>query len=64
MTPRDIAIKRYTDAGGTWPPRMMTVKPWPGTGRYDRRRCTECGYESRPMTSTCALCGEDLHAGN
>ena len=63
MTPREAAIKKITNAGGTWPPRM-TLKPWPGTVRYARRRCTECGYESRPLTSTCALCGERLHAGN
>ena len=64
MTPREAAIKRYTDAGGTWPLKQTRVTRWPGTGRYARRRCTECGYESRPLTSTCGLCGERLHAGN
>ena len=63
MTPREAAIKRYTDAGGTWPPKM-TLKPWPGSGRYQRRRCAECGYESRPLTAVCSLCGERLNEGN
>ena len=64
MTPREAAIKRITDTGGRWPLSTKYVPRWPGTGRYSRRRCTECGYESRPLTSTCALCGERLHAGN
>ena len=64
MTPHEAAIKRYTDPGGTWPPKQRRVTRWPGTGRYARRRCTECGHESRPLTSTCALCGERLHEGN
>ena len=63
MTPREAAIKRYTDAGGTWPPKMARTR-WPGTGRYAPLRCAECGYESRPMASTCSLCGERLHEGN
>ena len=60
MTPREAAIKRYTDAGGTWPPGP----PWPGSGRYQRVRCVECGYESRPLTAICSLCGERLNEGN
>ena len=64
MTAREAAIKRITDAGGTWPPMQTRVTPWPGTGRYDRRRCTECGYESRPMNRRCELCGEQLNEGS
>ena len=33
MTAYQEAVKRYTDAGGTWPPGP----PWPGSGRYDAR---------------------------
>ena len=60
MTPREAAIKRITDAGGRWPPKKMRVARWPGSGRYAPLRCAECGHESRPLTSTCSLCGEDL----
>ena len=60
MTEHDAAVKRITDAGATWPPSTKYVPPWPGTGRYKRRRCAECGYESRPMTAACELCGEQL----
>ena len=55
MTPRETAIKRDTDAGGTGPPWL---------GRYQRVRCAECGYESRPLTAACELCGERLNEGN
>ena len=60
MTEREAATKRYVKAGGTWPLKQTRVTRWPGTGRYARRRCTECGHESRPMTAACELCGEDL----
>ena len=60
MTPREAAIKRINDAGGTWPPTRTRVTPWPGSGRYAPIRCGECGHESRPVTSVCELCGEDL----
>ena len=64
----DAAVQRIVDAGGKWPPSRtmakMTLKPWAGTGRYAPLRCKECGYESRPMTSTCYLCGERLHEGS
>ena len=62
---REAAIKRITDAGGTWPPvdEVRSALAWLRAGTT-RRRCTECGYESRPLTSTCALCGERLHAGH
>ena len=33
MTPREAATKRYTDAGGTWPPGP----PWPVPARSVRR---------------------------
>ena len=66
MTPYERAVKRITDARGRWPPTMarMTLKPWPGTGRYAPLRCAECGHESKPLTSTCSLCGERLHEGD
>ena len=60
MTPYQEAVKRYTDAGGTWPPSIKHVPRWPGSGRYAPIRCTECGQVARPMTATCSLCGEDL----
>ena len=34
---REAAIKRYTDAGGTWPPKMARMTLWRGTG--DTSRC-------------------------
>ena len=64
MTAYEAAVKRITDRGGIWPPKMATLPRWPGSGRYARLRCVECGYESRPLTSTCALCGERLREGN
>ena len=64
MTPRETAIERITNAGGAWPLSTAYVPPWPGSGRYARRRCTECGHESRPMTAACELCGERLHEGH
>ena len=27
-------------------------------------RCQECGYESRPLTAHCELCGEVLYESN
>ena len=62
----DAAVKRITDSGGEWPPRRPLAKMtrWQGTGRYTRPRCVECGYESRPLSSACELCGERLHAGS
>ena len=60
MTPREAAIKRITDAGGRWPPSTKHVPPWRGTGRFTRPLCAECGYESRPMSTSCELCGEAL----
>ena len=39
-------------------------RPWRGMGRYTRPRCGECGYESRPLSTECALCGEVLHEGS
>ena len=33
-TIHEAAIKRYTDAGGTWPPSIKHVPRWPGSGRY------------------------------
>ena len=51
MTEREAATKRITDARGA-------------PGRYQRVRCVECGYESRPLTAACELCGERLNAGN
>ena len=64
MTEREAAIKRLVDAGGRWPPKFLPGPPWRGSGRYQRVRCVECGYESRPMTAICSLCGERLHAGS
>ena len=63
-TPREAAVKKIIDAGGTWPVKQTRVTPWPGSGRYAPIRCTECGHESRPMTLTCELCGERLYAGH
>ena len=60
MTEREVLFKRYLDAGGTWPLPRTHVRPWPGSGRYAPVKCAECGQAQRPMTSTCALCGEDL----
>ena len=60
MTPHEAAIKRYTDAGGRWPPKQRRVTRWPGTGRYVPVKCAECGQAQRPMAERCALCGEDL----
>ena len=51
MTEREAAIKRLVDAGGRWPPKFLPGPPWRGSGRYQRVRCVECGYESRPMTA-------------
>ena len=57
----DTAVKRITDAGGTWPPPVAKMTPrWPGAGRYERVPCRGCGA-SRPRSPTGArLCGEVL----
>ena len=60
MTPREAAIKRITDAGGTWPLSTKHVPPWLGSGRYVPVKCAECGQTQRPMAVRCSLCGEDL----
>ena len=59
MTPREAAIKRITDAGGRWPPRM-TLKPWPGTRRYETLPCRGCGRQCDPARRWCEACCEVL----
>ena len=54
MTPRETAIQRITNAGATWPPRM-TLKPWPGTGRYESLPCRGCGRQCDPRAAL--VCG-------
>ena len=62
MTLREAAIKRITDAGGRWPPKMagMTLKPWPGTGRYEPLPCRGCGQKCDPSRSWCPACSAVL----
>ena len=62
MTAREAAIKRYTDAGGRWPPKMarMTLKPWAGTGRYTGLPCRGCGQKCDPARRWCPACSEVL----
>ena len=62
MTPREAAIKRYTDAGGTRPPKMarMTLKPWQDSGRYASLPCRGCGRQCDPSRRWCPACSEVL----
>ena len=59
MTPREAAIKRITDAGGTWPPKMA-LKPWAATGRYTGLPCRGCGQKCAPARRWCSACSEVL----
>ena len=47
MTEREAAIKKITDAGGTWPPKMARMTPWRDTGRYESLPCRGCGQPVR-----------------
>ena len=59
----DSAVKRITDAGGTWPPSRTMAKMaprWPGAGRYERVPCRGCGAACAPSRRWCEDCGEVL----
>ena len=60
MTPYQEAVKRYTDAGGTWPPKMARMTPWRDTGRYEALACRGCGRQCDPARRWCPACSEAL----
>ena len=57
MTPRETAIKRYTDTGATWPPRMPPTTPWVDTHRW-KTLCRACGGPCDPSRRWCSHCCE------
>ena len=56
----DAAVKRITDAGGTWPTKTAKMTRWPGAGRYERVPCRGCGAACAPSRRWCEDCGEVL----
>ena len=56
MTEREAAIKRYTDSGGVWPPRMPPISPWRDTGRWEGLPCRSCGGPCDPARRWCEHC--------
>ena len=58
MTPRETAIKRIIDGGGTWPPAKMPITAWVDTGRWRSLPCRSCGGACDPDRRWCEHCGE------
>ena len=58
MTPRETAIKRIIDGGGTWPLKTPPIEAWVDTGRWASLPCRSCGGPCAPDRRWCLHCGE------
>ena len=58
------AVKRITDAGGTWPTKTAKMTRWPGAGRYERVPCRGCGRRVPPLADGARTAARSCREGS